>query len=424
MILTSTFVHFISISMTLVLLVKTNVCAQCTPNTNLSASCGGGNGAVTNNQNINGGQTYWFASGTTATRSGINLNGGILRICGDLTITSINLNSGAIVIESGGRLNIPATGTIYLNGNITIINYGTVDLTASITMQNNNNLVVNYGTWNMGGQTLELNSTTSRLINNGTANIGTLYLQSNNGGVCVGASSNMTVSSLVNNGLNAITSSATFPQFGCVKIANSATLNQDLSNTNSLAICRTATTSVIGGATVNTGGGFGSASITQNCTSCAGVLLASPAITARQKTVGEKTFLVWEYAPENTDITHYIIQKWEANLYQDITKITCHSRQVHEYEIAEAMCEGYFRVVAMQDSRQVVCSDLVKITPDNRIMLANVVVEKHANQFTIHFPKLACTDIAIRICMYALCYIPKQRLYAKPTKKWCVMCRI
>src|SRR6185295_16952029 len=63
--------------------------AQCGAAPIAATACTGGNGAATNGVNINGGNTYWF-SGGPSTFGSINLNGGTLRVCGQLTITSLN----------------------------------------------------------------------------------------------------------------------------------------------------------------------------------------------------------------------------------------------------------------------------------------------------------------------------------------------
>lgn len=73
--------------------------------------------------------------------SNVNLNGGTLEVCGILTISSINLNSGTIVVAKYGELTINQNLT--LNNNITICNYGTLTVNGSFTFQNSNNYLIN-----------------------------------------------------------------------------------------------------------------------------------------------------------------------------------------------------------------------------------------------------------------------------------------
>lgn len=127
--------------LTLLFITVSNLSAQCS--TCIGAvACSGGNGAVTSGTNINSGQTYWYAS-SGSLGSGISLNGGTLRICGNLTLSAINYNSGYIIVEAGGSLTINGGSTLYLNGNSRIYNRGTLNINRDVAMQNNNNYIIN-----------------------------------------------------------------------------------------------------------------------------------------------------------------------------------------------------------------------------------------------------------------------------------------
>ncbi len=225
--------------------------------------CSGGNGAANNGQNINGGEVYWF-TGTSTFASGVNLNGGVLRVCGNLTLSNINFNSGTIEILAGGTLNIPTGGTFFLNGNATVINRGTFNIARQITLQNSNNYLYNLlgATLNMAGQTMDENSSSSFFINNGTANIGLLRMQSQAvvGAVCLGLNSIMNLTSIVSNSANCITA----PEGpACISYTGDAQLNQPLSATSNVKVCR-ATGSTTSGAST-----FGNAVVTNDCSGCA-----------------------------------------------------------------------------------------------------------------------------------------------------------
>lgn len=290
---------FILFTFVTFLFCSANVLAQCSPAGEPSGSCSGGNGAATNGQNINSGETYWFAgSGTFAN---ISLNGGTLRVCGDLTLNSISYNSGNIIIEASGVLAIEAS--MNLNGNTSITNFGSLSILGGVTMQNASNVIVNKlgATLNMGNFELQLNSTTSRLVNEGTANMGTLRIQSNNGGVCLGDRAVLNVSNLINNGANSIE----FPtgvSGSCISFSGNAQLNQPLTNNTNVFICRST------GSTTSGGSDFGSASVFTDCSDCSATPLPVELAYFKGKRYRQTTLLSWQTLSElNND--YFEIQK-------------------------------------------------------------------------------------------------------------------
>ena len=95
-----------------------------------------------NNANVSTGQVFSFCGNTTnaIAFTGINLNGGTIRICANATISG-NFNSGTIVVACGATLSFPNNFT--LNGNMAIVNYGTVEVNGDLSFQNSNNVFYN-----------------------------------------------------------------------------------------------------------------------------------------------------------------------------------------------------------------------------------------------------------------------------------------
>jgi len=236
-------------------------------------SCTGGNGAATNGVNINSGETYWYtATGTFP--SGVNLGGGTLRVCGNLTLSTLNFNSGSILIEAGGSLTINGGGTLGMNGNSIISNRGTLTINRGITMQNSNNTIFNAtptAVLNMasGTHALTINSSTSSIINNGTASIHTLIVQGSTSGdlVCLGSASCLNLTNLTNN----LTNPYNAPSgLGIVRYTGNALLNNNLTSNSNVVVCRAT------GSTTSGGANFGSATIVNNCASCGSALQVLP----------------------------------------------------------------------------------------------------------------------------------------------------
>jgi hypothetical protein len=227
-------------------------------------ACGTGNGPATSGMTISAGQTFWYSS--TGTFTSLNLFGGTLRVCGDLTLNNIFFSGGYIMVEEGGSLTINGTNALTLSGNSFIINRGTLTLNRSLTMQNGTNLCANaspYAVWNQdgGNYTLTINSTNSRFINLGTANIRRISMNgaAPESAVCMGYNSTLVVTGITNsssNTINAINGHA------CLNLLGAASLNSVLSNTPGLFVCRDAASSVSGP------GGWGAAQVSLNCTSC------------------------------------------------------------------------------------------------------------------------------------------------------------
>lgn len=117
--------------------------AQCAgfPATIADADCSGG-GSMSNNMNANSG-TYGYCGSpsSSASFSGIQLNGATLRICGNATLGFGSWNSGSLVISCGATVTINSNVT--LNNSCGIVNYGTLIINGSLTFQNANNFVYN-----------------------------------------------------------------------------------------------------------------------------------------------------------------------------------------------------------------------------------------------------------------------------------------
>jgi hypothetical protein len=225
-----------------------------------AAACSGGNGAASGGTNINTGNTYWFSGGPT-TFSSLNLSGGTLRICGNLTVTSMTINGGNLIIEHGGILNI--SGSFNVSG-LTIINRGTLTITGGLTLQGTVSTIWNDLT------TSYLTITGSLTINNGSSIInrglftinGSLTLQGSGNKVCLQDNSIFTVSTLVNNVTNSLTYAGSGAK-ACLSVSGSASLNNALTASSNINVCKSSS---------GTSGNWGSATVISSCSSC-GVIL-------------------------------------------------------------------------------------------------------------------------------------------------------
>jgi hypothetical protein len=95
---------------------------------------------LNNNDNINVGQNRRFQ--ITGNRSNVNLNGGDLTVCGDLTINSGNLNGGTVFVRPGGRLTVNSSVSVV---NLNMVNEGFLDLRANNMSFNSSSRIWNFG---------------------------------------------------------------------------------------------------------------------------------------------------------------------------------------------------------------------------------------------------------------------------------------
>lgn len=218
------------------------------------------NGTVSGNANLNNGDVK-LADGDL---SSANVNGGVLIISGPITVNNLNMNSGTILITSSGVASLPGFN---FNGNVTIINYGSLTFRGTVIMQNQNNHIYNATATSeitFGSSDLNFSSSTSYLVNNGTITLGKLLLNTNNGGVCMGNGSKLKIQSLINNRDYSITvPSGT----ACLSYSDDAQMNNKLTNTANLSICP-GSNSYISSAPPS--GGYGDATVMPvGCEECA-----------------------------------------------------------------------------------------------------------------------------------------------------------
>ncbi len=238
----------------------------CSSSAPVVGACSGGNGAVSNNTNINNGNTYWYTGSGTVTNVNLN-NGGTLRICGTLTLTSFNFNGGSIIVESGGSLSI--SGGFNMNGNTSITNRGNLTINGSIVMQNNNNTIWNNSTTSslaINGS-VTINAGTNNIYNKGAIAISnTLSIQG--GGICMEDNAIINTAILNNTSSNNLLTWNGSSSSACVGVTNSAQVgSHTLTGSSNIKVClKTGFTYTSGnasnwGVTPNT-----------NCSSCLVVL--------------------------------------------------------------------------------------------------------------------------------------------------------
>jgi len=258
-------------------------------------TCAVGCTPLTNNANVNSGQTYCYTG--SGTLSGINMAGGTIIVCGNLTITSMNYNAGTFYVNSGNSLNFNM-GAVNM-GNATIVNYGTVTASGNMTMQ-----PVTYynatstSTLTVSGQ-LTLNNN-SLLVNNGSLSAGTLLIQTSTApSLCLGSNSQNSLGSLFTNTNNAISAPS---GTACIYVSTQTYTNANpLTTSSTLQLCQSAS-STIGGP-----GSVGAATVYTNCTACLASLPVE-LLNFDAQLINRKTEVTWSTDSEKNS-AYFSIQR-------------------------------------------------------------------------------------------------------------------
>jgi len=292
--------------------------SQCSPTEPAIGTCSGGDGAGSNGVNINTGQTYWFDGGPSTWTSGINLNGGTFRVCGDLTLSSLSFNSGIIIIESGGSLTINAGSDLYLNGNSGISNRGTLNINSNLRLQNTNNTLWNISSgasFNVSGL-IELNSSTSKLINNGgSISASSILVQSsaNTSAVCMQDGACFNFNNITNNYENTWVFSGSGN--AVINYTDNAELNEDLTASSDVIVCMGSGTSTTGGA------GWGAATISNtSCPDC-NISLPIELLSFEAKYISNSVLLTWETATEINNDYFNVERSYDGENFATIATI-------------------------------------------------------------------------------------------------------
>lgn len=220
------------------------------------AQCTGGDGSLptSGSVNINNSSIYWFTS-TANINTAINLNGGKLTVCGNLTISNLNLNSGYIFIEPGASLTINGSGVLNFNNNVQIVNKGTLTINRQVNLQNNGNRIFNLTSSSLlvinptntsTSVDLDIIGSNSLVINEGVMQVGVLEIRStaSAGSLCLAAESQTQVNRITTSRLNAIAGPST--GYAYFSYALSAVLNQDLTSSSRIVICQADNSTVSG----------------------------------------------------------------------------------------------------------------------------------------------------------------------------------
>ena len=325
--------------------------SQCVPPvTPPVIACGTGT-PLSDGVSINTGETYYF-NGVGGSFTNITLNGGTLLLCGSVTITNINVNSGNVVINTGA--------SVVFNGNFSsgtnnFFNAGTVVFNLNVAIQGTNTFVYNAigGSITVNGNLTVFNN--GLFINNGTATSNDFIINSG-ASICLGPNSSSNAASISNNQTDVVTVPT---GNACVSYSNSFTGNNPITATSSLKICQ------MTGASAPLPVAVGAAVVTANCTSCPSLLGTLPlklvAFNGRQ--INEQVQLDWATAWEENVQSFIIERSKNGQTFEAIGEVKAHNRPSTYTFTTPIHADSYFRLKMVDVDGRVTLSSIIRLKP-------------------------------------------------------------
>ncbi|PWT95154.1 MAG: hypothetical protein C5B52_18395 [Bacteroidetes bacterium] len=296
------------------------------------STCGTGN-TLTSNVTINNGDTYFSSGGSF---SNITMNGGILEFCGPVTITDLNFNSGAMIINS--------IASVIFNGNFNVgggpiqyYNFGSSTFNqANFSVQGNSNFI-----YNESGATITLNGAivifnNGVLINNGTINGQDVTV--NSGSICLGPNSVISMNNIRNDAVNPISVPS---GSACATYKSTFEGNNPITATSALNVCQQP------GATNPATAAIGAATVTANCSSCA-TLIPIDLVSFDGNILNGRATLYWKTSSEDR-VRGFIVEiSSDGKRYNSLAEVAAKNRGA-EYQFSTTISGNTFFRLKMVD---------------------------------------------------------------------------
>jgi hypothetical protein len=247
--------------------------------------CSGTETLTASSDIINVSQTRYFY-GSASTLSNVKLNGGMLIVCGNLTINDLVFDSGTIYVHPLASLVISNGAGLVLRGNSAIYNRGSFQCLGNIVLDgtyasaSKPNIIINAvsnALWKMANQYFVINNPYSWFVNNGIADFHGIITDYNSaaGSVCLGFNSQTRMTVLYNKVKNTYVS----PNgASCVSVSQYSQFYDTLTNYPSVNVClgnmhNSDASCTPWGCRPNA---WGAAQVTTGCATCSAVLTFLP----------------------------------------------------------------------------------------------------------------------------------------------------
>lgn len=334
-------------------------------------ACTGTEPLVIASDNIAISQTKYFY-GAPASVANVKLSGGILVVCGELTLTDFVFDSGTIFIQPGAALIVSNGAGLIVKGNTSIYNAGRFQCLGNYVMDGTNatttkpNIFVNVlsdSRLEMQNQYFVINNPYSRITNNGIADFHGLITDplAAPGCVCLGLNSQTRMTVLHNKAKHPYIS-PNGP--ACVSVGQYSQFYDTLTVFPDIHVClsplhNSDASCIPWGCKPNAWGG---AQVSTGCTSCASVLtfLALDLKNIEATAYTGYTEIKWQASHPNQG--YFYVQRSDDGInFQTMDSVKGGDKTQYKARDYSLRFTSYYRVVYYR-SNQIVSSNTVQVT--------------------------------------------------------------
>lgn len=320
--------------------------AQCATAPTPPACNPSGSSALVNNDVVGAGQVKTVSGSSSF--SSLTVSGGTLIVCGALTLTSFTFNSGVIIVNPGGSVQINVSSATVFGAFCTLYNYGNFTITGSI-VTGSNNLIFNCtpsSVLTIAFNQFVIQGPNTYVINRGVINTSYVIVQSQNSPnpICLAAPSAIVTNYVINQYANSFIS----PEGpSCFNITQGVINNQNMTASSNMNICYQASN-----VSFFTAPFFGAATVNSNCPNC-GVILPLK-ITSFNASCGNTTRLTWSSEEINNTARFDILYSVSGHTYDIVGSVFVEDSKSSTFQSfsfnTQEKLAGYFKIKQVEKS--------------------------------------------------------------------------
>ncbi|MBS1662368.1 MAG: T9SS type A sorting domain-containing protein [Bacteroidetes bacterium] len=356
-------------------------------------ACTGTEPKATDGETLGTSATKYYY-GASATYNSLTLDGGTLIVCGNLTIDKLTFNTGTLYVEPGATFVIGSgTGTaLQLQGGCYIYNYGTINVQRTLLLDGAHvstsqpNIVVNASTSSVltvAFDWLVINNPYSWFVNNGKLTTHGVVTdpQSGAGSVCLGPSSQISMSILVNNAPNTYTAPS---GPGCINVLDHSYICESVTSNSNVRACLSSTHITDSSCFVSRGHvkAWGNATTFSSCTSCGSIALLPLSILSFSAEATPNTnHLAWQITGDGSTFDLQIERSSDGSHFSTLSILT---PTQSTYDDAPLPGTTFYRIAYAKPEKQIF--SMIKMIKRENARNLSIYPNPFTDQFTICLP--------------------------------------
>lgn len=324
--------------------------------------------ALTDGATINSGTTMTVNG--TFSYSNFTLNGGVLIVCGNLTISAMTVNSGTIFVNSGATLNCNGGGAVVFGSGTNYYNNGTSAFSGHVILNSNVN-IINNGNFSSPFNYIVIQGLNATIVNNNILTSGGFmaWIPSSPGCLCLGPSSMTTTNFFYNRTTNSVRVPT---PYACLNVRQFASNDNLVTADTGLIVCVPSTISYSGIPN------WGSAYVGINCTGCIAALPIE-LVSFDGYIYNENAYLNWSTMSETNNCLFDVERSTDAYTFTTIGSVSgaIHStsllnyqlidnhidpNEIYYYKLKQTDCDGnfwYSQMISLSFSNQSIVPEFI-----------------------------------------------------------------